>query len=315
MTPLPRARTAPLAAVLATLLAALVAPGYAATRPLAPGYVDPYATATTAGPAYALLAQRPTARWVTSSTPQVRQTVAEYVAGAATAHRTPELALYAIPARDCGSYSAGGLPNAAAYRAWIGQVAAALGGTRTLIVLEPDALPQLGTCHGQGHRTQLLRWAAKRLTRAGGWVYLDAGHSGWVPPRVMATRLKRAGVAQARGFATNVANFRPTAAEKRYAARVIRALRGLGARGVHYVVDTSRNGARPAPAGADWCNPVRARIGAPPRLVLRGAFDGRLWVKHPGESDGPCHGGPAAGAWCQLLADRLLGRDPAPDSC
>lgn len=306
-----------LSRALAALLAALVLAlqGYAEAGPPAPGYTDPYATAATAGPAYAVLAQRPTARWVTSSTPQVRETVAGYVGGAAATHRTPELALYAIPARDCGAYSAGGLPSAAAYRAWIRQVAAGLGGVRTLIVLEPDALPDLGACRGQGHRARLLRWATERLTRAGAWVYLDAGHSAWVAPRVMATRLKRAGVARARGFSTNVANFRPTGAEKRYARQVIHALRGLGVRGVHYVVDTSRNGARRAPTGSDWCNPVRARIGAAPRLVFQGAFDGRLWVKHPGESDGPCHGGPAAGAWCQLLADRLLGRQPTASEC
>jgi endoglucanase len=310
-----------LSRTLATLLAALVlataTQGYAEARRLPAGYVDPHATATTAGPAYAVLADRPTARWVTSSTPtgQVRQAVADYVDGATAAHRTPELAIYAIPARDCGDYSAGGLPNGPAYQAWIRQVAAGLGGARTLIVLEPDALPQLGSCRGQGHRARLLRWAATRLTHAGGRVYLDAGHSAWIPPQTMARRLKRAGVARVRGFSTNVSNFRPTGAERRYARQVIHALRGLGVRGVHYVVDTSRNGARPAPAGSDWCNPVQARIGAAPRLVSRGAFDGRLWVKHPGESDGPCHGGPAAGAWCDLLADRLLGRDPAEARC
>lgn len=306
-----------LATLLAALLLATATQGYAEARRLSPGYVDPYTTAVTAGPAYTVLARRPTARWVTSSIPtgQVRQAVAGYVGRAAAAHRTPELAIYAIPARDCGDYSAGGLPNGAAYRGWIRQVAAGLGGTRTLIVLEPDALPQLGACRGQGRRARLLKRAVKRLTRAGGRVYLDAGHSEWVAPRVMARRLKRAGVGRARGFSTNVSSFRPTGAEKRYARQVIHALRGLGVRGVHYVVDTSRNGARPAPAGGDWCNPVGARIGAAPRLVSRSAFDGRLWVKHPGESDGPCHGGPTAGAWCALLADRLLGRDPTENSC
>jgi endoglucanase len=306
-----------LAALLAVLVVATASQGYAAARRLPPGYADPSTTAATAGPAYTALAKRPTARWVTSSIPtgQVRRAVAGYVDAAAAAHRTPELAIYAIPARDCGDYSAGGLTNGPAYRAWIRQVAAGLAGTRTLVVLEPDALPQLGACRGQGHRARLLRWATKRLARAGGWVYLDAGHSTWVSPRVMATRLKRAGVARARGFSTNVSNFRPTGAEKRYARRIVRALRGLGVHGVHYVVDTSRNGAHPAPAGSDWCNPVQARVGAAPRLVFRGAFDGRLWVKHPGESDGPCHGGPAAGAWCALLADRLLGRDPTESHC
>lgn len=296
-----------LAAVAAAVLA-VATPAYAATpRPLPPGYVDPFSSAAAAGPAYASIADRPTALWVTSTTARVRHTVADYVERAHAAHRTPELALYAIPARDCGDYSAGGMPSGRAYKAWIRRVAAGLS-SRALVVLEPDALPQLGACAGQDHRVRLLRWASRRLTDAGAWVYLDAGHSTWVAPTVMARRLKRAGVATARGFSTNVSAFRPTAAEKRYAHHLIRALRRLGVTGVHYVIDTSRNGARRAPAGRDWCNPVSARLGAVPRIVLRGAFDARLWVKHPGESDGPCNGGPPAGVWSDLIANRLLGR-------
>jgi len=76
--------------------------------------------------------------------------------------------------------------------------------------------------------------------------------------------------------------------------------------GKHYVIDTSRNGA--TPSTDDVINPTWARIGKAPRLVLRGSFDGTLWVKHPGESDGTENGGPSAGQWCDLLADRLLGR-------
>ncbi|MET0953525.1 MAG: hypothetical protein ABWX57_09565 [Aeromicrobium sp.] len=34
----------------------------------------------------------------------------------------------------------------------------------------------------------------------------------------------------------------------------------------------------------------------------------RPWVKHPGESDGTCNGGPAAGLWWRAGALALLGK-------
>ena len=95
---------------------------------------------------------------------------------------------------------------------------------------------------------------------------------------------------------------------------MIHELRGLGVTGVHYVVDTSRNGAK-KPVDGDVINPTWARIGRAPRLVFDGPFDGTLWDKHPGESDGTVNGGPSSGQWCDLLADRLLGDEDSTAGC
>jgi endoglucanase len=164
----------------------------------------------------------------------------------------------------------------------------------------------LGQCDAQGDRTGLLRYATAKLRRAGVWVYLDAGHSGWIAPDVMAARLKAAGIASARGFSTNVANFRTTADEVAYGEQVVQQLAALGIGGRTFVVETARNGA-PTAAG-DFCNPPGARTGSTPRMVRRGSLDAYVWVKHPGESDGPCNGGPRAGAWWPSGALSLLGR-------
>ena len=176
-------------------------------------------------------------------------------------------------------------------------------------MLEPDAIAFSGDarCGDVDARLLLLRYAVRTLTDAGAWVYLDAGTP--PGPRSPAARqlLRRAGVGIARGFSTNVSNFRTLAREHDYARTLLRQLRRLDVRGVHYVIDTSRNGAR-NPVAGDVFNPTWARLGAAPRLVMDGAFDARLWVKRPGESDGPVNGGPAAGQWCDTLADRLLGR-------
>ena len=253
-------------------------------------------------------------------TDHVRAKVREYTGDAAAARKTPMLTVYGIPGRDCGQYSSGNpLTTAAQYRGWIRQVARGVRNQSTLLVLEPDALPLFSSpveaCPTKPTGWQgMLRFASRVLTKAGAWVYLDAGHSNWTPYDERPAVLKAAGIGYARGFSTNVSNFRTTASEKQYAAFLLRGLRKLGVRGKHYVIDTSRNGATPSADGYDEINPTWARIGRPPRLIFDGAFDGTLWVKHPGESDGERNGGPASGVWCDFLADRLLGR-PESATC
>jgi endoglucanase len=271
-------------------------------------FVDPLMPAATKGETYARLGTKAQALWITDyySTSTVRSAVYAYVSRANTQHKTPILAIYAIPDRDCGRYSAGGLRSAAAYESWLSQIALGLNGSHAIVVLEPDAVPDIGACAGQGNRSGLLRWASKRLATTDAWVYLDAGNSQWHTPADIAKLLKASGVAYARGISLNVGNFRPTAETQAYAAHVLAALRASGITGKHYIVDTSRNGAKPT--DSEVCNPPWARIGTAPQLLFRGAYDGGLWIKHPGESDGQCVGGPSSGMWSDQLANRLLGR-------
>lgn len=250
----------------------------------------------------------------------VRGKVQEYTGDARAASKTPMLTVYGIPGRDCGMYSSGNpLTTPTQYRAWIKQLASGLKGTHALVVLEPDALPlfssDVNACPTKPTGWQaMLRFATRTLSRSGAWVYLDAGHSNWTPYDARPGFLRAAGVRFARGISTNVSNFRPTADEKAYATTLLRGLKKLGIRGKKYVIDTSRNGAAPSADGWDVINPTWARVGRKPRLVLKGQFDGTLWVKHPGESDGYENGGPASGQWCDFLADRLLGL-PESGSC
>ena len=81
--------------------------------------------------------------------------------------------------------------------------------------------------------------------------------------------------------------------------------------GVHYIIDTSRNGLGPAPDGAlNWCNPPGRALGARPTAVTAGAHsDAYLWIKRPGESDGACHPGePTSGLWFGSYAVGLVER-------
>jgi len=296
-----------LALVLAVTVCTTVPATAAKPRKPTALFVDPGAVKAPADGPYAGWRQVPQALWFSESVPTatVRSAVAGYVGRAVVAKARPVLVLYAIPGRDCGSYSAGGFPDAVSYRRWVDQVAKGLYRSSALVILEPDALASAGTCGGAS-RLSLLRWATKRLARSGAWIYLDAGHSNWQPSSVMTARLRAAGVRWARGVSLNVSNYRSTAAERRFGASLLHGLRGAGIKGKHLVVDTSRNGAKPR--SSEWCNPIWARVGPRPRLFRKGVVDGYLWIKHPGESDGTCNGGPTAGAWSDLLAGRLTGR-------
>ncbi len=203
------------------------------------------------------------------------------------------LVAYYLPGRDCGGYSSGGATTAAVYRAWIRSFAAGIGTRNAAVVVEPDGLAALDCMKGAARmRLSLLRFAVSTFsTLPRTTVYLDAGHPAWHPPTVTAARLRSAGVARARGFSLNVSNFRSTAEVLRYGAQVSRLVGGK-----HFVVDTSRNGR--GPFGNEWCNPPGRALGRRPTTRTGSPLaDAYLWVKRPGESDGTCRGGPAAGEW------------------
>jgi hypothetical protein len=125
---------------------------------------------------------------------------------------------------------------------------------------------------------------------AAGALPVLVAHSAWLPPPVIAERLTAAGVPGVRGFSLNVSNYRSTADEVAYGSEVSRLLGGG-----RFVVDTGRNGRGPAADGG-WCNPPGRGIGRRPTTNTgHPLVDAYLWIKAPGESDGPCHGGPAAG--------------------
>jgi endoglucanase len=245
--------------------------------------------------------------WVPTS--QVRAQVAARTTAAANAGSVTSIVLYAIPGRDCGSYSSGGLSGPSAYAAWVREVAAGIGSRRTVVVVEPDALAQMD-CLGataRAERSSMLRDALSALRAAapGAVTYLDGGNSGWVPSDIMATRLRDAGVANARGFSVNVSNFNRTADEVAFGNRISAALGGA-----HFVVDTSRNGLGPLGGALGWCNPSGRALGDHPTTTTASpAADAYLWIKMVGQSDGDCgRGEPAAGTWWPEYAISLASR-------
>ena len=254
------------------------------------------------------LAAIPQARWLSDWTTvdNVEQAVADYVGAASAVAEIPALVLYKIPDRDCGLYAAGGLADADEYVSWVDAVVRGLSGAgEVIVIVEPDALAMASQCEDEEGREALIADAVHRLSSTSATIYIDAGHSDWLDPDEMARRLMRAGVAEAQGFSTNVSNFQNTDDEIRYAEAVRAALESLGVSDAHYVIDTSRNGS-PVPAG-DVCNPPDARVGDLPQLFTGTALDGFLWVKAPGEPDGPCNGAPIGQYFWPEGALQLLG--------
>lgn len=214
----------------------------------------------------------------------------------------PLYVIYNLPNRDCQQYSKGGAKSGDEYRKWISDLARGIGGSKVVLVLEPDALGQLKQClsaEDQKVRLELLHFAVTTFGKLpAAYVYLDGGHSKWMSVDDAAERLSAAGVAEAQGFALNVSNYRATPELIAYGKQISAKLSGK-----HFVIDTSRNGNGPPnvadPTSEDtWCNPPGRALGTPPTTATDDPLcDAYLWLKKPGESDGTCNGGPAAGQW------------------
>jgi endoglucanase len=239
------------------------------------------------------------------------QMVRQVTQAATKAHATAIIVAYNSPDRDvCGKYSSSRSPAKSAYETYINQLAAAIGAGRDIVIVEPDALPDIVRgCLSKtqaAKRYQLLHYAMSRLGRLPhADVYLDAGNPGMFPdPAQLANPLVEAGIRYGRGFSANVSNFQRTATMVEWSQRLEAALGGeVGA-----VIDTSRNGNGPytGPDTPQWCNPPGRAPGPTPRVSPGPAgIDAYLWIKDPGVSDGPCNGGPAAGQFWAAYAEGL----------
>lgn len=247
------------------------------------------------------LAGQPTAIWLGDWYPAIETAVTQILVGAQS-HGAPVLVLYNLPVRDCGQYARGGATTASGYRGWIDAIARSVGSQRAIFVIEPDGLAQMSDCLDASDREQrigLIRHAIERLSALPATtVYVDAGHSAWLPAAEIAIRLRKAGIERADGFSLNVSNYRATDEVMAFGREVAKLVGGK-----HFIVDTSRNGNGPpeglAPGDeGNWCNPDGRALGAPPTIQTGDPLcDAFYWIKAPGESDGSCNHGPSAGAW------------------
>ncbi|GAA1584500.1 glycoside hydrolase family 9 protein [Kribbella sancticallisti] len=278
-------------------------------------YVDPNSTPATwvrnnggdsrAGTINTNITTKPMARWFGNpSGTTIGAAVGAFVGAADNADKLPILVAYNLPGRDaCGGHSGGGAGSPSAYRTWIAAFADSIGTRPAVVVIEPDALGDFEcmTTAQITERNGMLAFATQQFKdRAPNtWAYLDAGNAGWVPAATMAQRLQGAGIANAHGFAVNVSNYYTTSASATYGTNVRNNLSSAKP----FVIDTSRNGNG---SNGQWCNPSGRRLGSTSQVG--GGAEMLLWVKVPGNSDGPCGTAPTipAGQFSPDLAVRLI---------
>ncbi len=252
------------------------------------------------------LAHQAAARWFGNWSGEIGAAVGGYVGSASALKQTPILVAYNIPGRDCGQYSSGGAASTAAYKLWIHAFAAAVGARKAVVILEPDALPQLDCLDapGQAARLELFQYAVAQFHALApkAWLYLDAGNSHWLSSSVAASRLIQAGIQNAHGFSLNVSNFSSSDASAVYGDAVKAALKAQQGVERAYVVDTSRNGN--GRANDEWCDPAGRKIGTRSVEHLGGQHaEMSLWIKAPGNADG-CAA--KAGTFSPDLAYKLI---------
>jgi Glycosyl hydrolases family 6 len=129
-------------------------------------------------------------------------------------------------------------------------------------------------------------------------VYVEGGYADANNPRYTAKVLNAIGVRKIRGFFTNDGHNDWTTHEIRWGEQVSKLTHGA-----HFIVNTASNGRgpklnpHPTTQGVeDLCNPPRRGIG-PPETTHTGfkRVDAFLWTGVPGNSSGPCRGGPDPG--------------------
>ncbi|MFL6158912.1 MAG: glycoside hydrolase family 6 protein [Marmoricola sp.] len=127
------------------------------------------------------------------------------------------------------------------YKAWIDQVAAGIGSSKVLMVLEPDlAVSWKGS---PAIRFALAAYAARVFgalpnTR----IYLDASDNGWLKPAKAVSMLLQSGVGYVDGIALGATHYTSTAGNVLFGANLVRRLAARGYPGRKVVIDTADNG-------------------------------------------------------------------------
>jgi len=214
-----------------------------------------------------------------------------------------------IPTRDCNSNaSAGGASGLDVYKGYVDDISNTIKShpeTNVVMVVEPDTLGNLVTATSeacQNVHTLHKNALAYAINVFGAMdnvsVYLDAAHGMWLSDyadetaAVIREILDNAPNGKIRGFSTNVSNYQPIYTEYEYYIRLNESLEKLGVTGMHYILDTGRNGVDVYESfgkSKTWCNYIGTGLGERPKANPDSSMpliDAYMWLKTPGEADG-----------------------------
>jgi len=234
-----------------------------------------------------------------------------------------QIVVYDLPDRDCAAAASNGeftiADNGQAnYFNYIDQIVAQIKpfpNVRVVAVIEPDSLANLVTnldvaecAAAQTTYLACTNYAIEQLNSIGVYMYLDAGHAGWLgwpanlapAAQLFNSVFTNAGSpAFVRGLATNTANYNsltttspdpitsgnPNYDELLYITALSPLLTEFPA---HFIVDQGRSGVQDIrQAWGDWCNVKGAGFGIRPTTNTPSSLiDSIVWVKPGGECDG-----------------------------
>ena len=190
----------------------------------------------------ATIALRPKAKWYGDFVPRRL----DPLVGAAATSSPPRAAIRASSSRSrssgCGrgrARRASGrstLAEKRSYKRWIDELAAGIGDTPMLVVMQPD-MPFLWCAPDKVSKSRLLTYAAKTLSALSRTsVYIDAGAADWcenakgADPARCAGLLKRTGIRYARGFALDSTHYTGPADNIAHGVKIVTLLKRAGLR-------------------------------------------------------------------------------------
>jgi endoglucanase len=195
----------------------------------------------------AKIALQPRVNWITDGSNPVgmaalvRKRIAKFQQGNPNAFA--QLAVFGLYPQGENNKSAP-LTNAmqATYKQWINNVAAGIGNSKVIVILEPD----LGVAWTGWHpyvRFALANYASQVFARLPHAItYLDASDADWLPADKAVGMLIHAGVRNVRGFALGATHYAAASSNISYGATLVRKLAAQGISGKHFVIDTADNG-------------------------------------------------------------------------
>jgi endoglucanase len=266
----------------------------------------------------AKIALRPRARWFTSftQTSDMTSKVQKYIADMQNQGAdvlAPIAAFRQFPNHESHKADPWTLQMRQDYKDWYDALAAGIGNSRAVVILEPDLAVILKDAWRPDIREQLVTYAANALAALPNTtVYIEAGSADWLTVDAAARLLKNSGVANVRGFALSGTHYDTTTRNIQHGRQIVAKLASMGIPNTHFVIDTADNGHgftfaqyKQRHPGSDVTNPIVCQtktqrvcetLGIPPTwrvgaakwhlstTVARTArkfVDGYLWYNRP----------------------------------
>ncbi|KAF8891478.1 cellobiohydrolase II [Gymnopilus junonius] len=221
-----------------------------------------------------------------------------------------QIVVYDLPDRDCAAAASNGefsiADNGQAnYFNYIDQIVAAVKqfpDVRVVAVIEPDSLANLVTnlnvakcANAATTYKACVTYAMEQLNSVGVYMYLDAGHAGWLgwpanlspAAQLFAQLFQGANSPHLRRLTRSITQGNPNYDELLY----IQALGPMLTQSnfpAHFIVDQGRSGVQNIrQQWGDWCNVKGAGFGTRPTTsTVSNLIDSVVWVKPGGECDG-----------------------------